>query len=207
MAVVLPDPVGPVNRINPLGRARSLMKAWSVSSSKPRLPRSKLRLLGSNIRMTIFSPANGGEDGDAQFDSAKFDVGGGVTFLGQVGLVGDQVGHHLEAPGYFVHQIQGQMDQLVEHAIEANADHQGAFPGLNMDIAGPQFDSIEQQVIDQGADFNPLLVRNGLQITGCLVHGTSLSIIGDRISAMLRIFSSDSQSEIQFGGSPSVATF
>ena len=46
----------PVNNINPLGFNNSFTNSFKISSSKPSEARSKLRLLGSKIRTTIFSP-------------------------------------------------------------------------------------------------------------------------------------------------------
>src|SRR5438876_800780 len=47
--------------------------------------------------------AHGRKHGDAQFDAAEFGVGGGMTFLGQIVLIRNEVGHDLEAAGDFVH--------------------------------------------------------------------------------------------------------
>ncbi len=44
-----------------------------------------------------FAAADGGEDGDAQFDPADLGVGGHLAFLGEIALVGDQAGHDFEA--------------------------------------------------------------------------------------------------------------
>ena len=65
------------------------------------------------------------------------------------------------------------MDQFIEHAIEADAHYQGAFPRLDVYVAGADLDSVYEQVIDQRTNFNPALVGNRLQITGRLVHAMS----------------------------------
>ena len=62
---------------------------------------------------------------------------GRMAFLGQAGLVGDQIGQHFEAAGNFFHQFQRQMHQFGQHAIEADAHRQRAFPRLDMNVAGP----------------------------------------------------------------------
>ena len=119
-------------------------------------------------------PAHGGEDGDTEFDPAQFGVGWRVAFLRQIGLIRNQVGHHFEATGNFLHQIQRQVDEFVKHSIEPDADHERALPGLDVEVAGADFDGVDQQVIDQRSDFNAPLVGNRLQITCRLVHALSL---------------------------------
>src|SRR5205823_13712521 len=94
------------------------------------------------------------EDRDAQFDSAQFGVGRRVALLWQVGLIGYQIGHHFEPAGYFFHEIERQVNQFIEHSIEADADHQGALPRFDVDVAGAHFDGVNQQVINQCPDFN-----------------------------------------------------
>jgi hypothetical protein len=59
--VVLPEPVGPVNNNKPLGLESRCTKALRVSSSNPSFSRLKLRLLGSKMRTTIFSPRTVGK--------------------------------------------------------------------------------------------------------------------------------------------------
>ena len=105
-----------------------------------------------------FFPSDGREDRDAEFDPAEFGVCRRVAFLGQVCLIGNEIGHDLEATGDFLHEIERQVDQLIQNSIEADADRQRALPGLDVDVAGAQFDGVDKQVIDQGADFNALLV-------------------------------------------------
>ena len=82
-----------------------------------------------------------------------------VAFLGQVGLVADQVGHDLEAPGDFIRQFQRKMYQLGQHPVQTDANGQGGFPRFDVQVAGLGGDGIEEQAIDQDADFNALLGR------------------------------------------------
>ena len=41
------------------------------------------------------------------------------------------------------------MNQFIEHAVEADADGEGAFPGLDVDVAGVGLDGVDEEVIDQ----------------------------------------------------------
>src|SRR5439155_9791703 len=69
--------------------------------------------------------AHGWKHRDAQFDTAEFGVGGRMTFLGQIALIRNEVGHDFEAAGAFVHQIERQMDQFIEHAVKPDTDGEG----------------------------------------------------------------------------------
>src|SRR5439155_17082070 len=79
------------------------------------------------------------------------------------------------------------MDQFIEHAVKPDADGEGAFPGLDVDVAGAGLDGVDEEVIDQRGNFNALLVRNRLQITSGLIHRMSLVCFGDRWSDILSI--------------------
>ena len=72
------------------------------------------------------------------------------------------------------------MNQFIEHSVEADADGEGAFPGLDVDVAGVGLDGVDEELIDQRGNFNALLVRNRLQITSGLIHRMSLVFFGDR---------------------------
>ena len=63
-----------------------------------------------------------------------------MAFLGQTGLVADEIGHYLQPARDLIHQIQREMDQFGKHTVKADANDQRAFPRLNMDIAGPSAD-------------------------------------------------------------------
>ncbi len=54
--VVLPEPVGPVVKIMPVGRESSFFISSRRSSRKPKSSRFKEMVLGFNTRSTTFSP-------------------------------------------------------------------------------------------------------------------------------------------------------
>jgi len=135
-----------------------------------------------------FFSAHGWKNGDAEFDAAEFGVGRGVAFLRQIGLIGNQAGHDFDATGDFLHEVERQVDQFIEHPVEADAHHERAFPRLDVNVAGADFDGVNEQVIDQRADFNGLLVGDRLQITSRLVHRVSLVFFGESTFDMLMTF-------------------
>src|SRR5260221_5587283 len=62
------------------------------------------------------------------------------------------------------------MDQFGQHPAEPDADHQGAFPRFDVDVAGAGGDGIHQQEIDQNSYFDALLCGFRLQILDSLIH-------------------------------------
>ena len=93
-----------------------------------------------------------------------------MAFLRQARLIADQAGHDFEASGDFLHEFQGKVDEFGEHAAEADAHDQGAFPRLNMDIARASADRVEQDAIDEMADLDALFGRLGLKVLNRMVH-------------------------------------
>ena len=66
---------------------------------------------------------------------------------------------HFETAGNFLHQIEREMDEFGEDAVEADANGEGAFPWFDMDVAGASFDGVEQQVFDKHCRFQRLFRR------------------------------------------------
>ena len=121
-----------------------------------------------------FFAARRREHRDAQLDPAEFRAAGGMALLREAGLVADQIGHHFEAAGDFLHQIERQMDEFREHAAETQPHNDGVFPRLDMDIAGAGGDGVGEDMIDEHADLDALfggVIR--LKVMRGLIHGAA----------------------------------
>ena len=118
----------------------------------------------------FFSPG-GGEDGDALLAAAQFRIGRRMAFLRQAGLVGYHVAEDFEAAGNLLHQVQRQVDQFGQHAVEADAHGQRAFPRLDVNVAGLGGDGVHEQIFDQRGDFRLALGGIRLQVSQCFTHG------------------------------------
>jgi hypothetical protein len=114
--------------------------------------------------------ARGGENGNALLHSAEFRISRRVAFLRQTGLIRDQIGQHLEAPGNLVHQIERQMHQFRQHTVEPDAHRQRAFPRLDVDVARSGANGVNEQIFDEHTDFNTVLGGLRLKITNCFAH-------------------------------------
>ena len=157
--MVFPEPVGPVSKTSPLGRVINLTNCCNTSSVQAEGGQVKTAIAWvENSHHDLF-PARRRKNRNALFDPAQLGVRRGVAFLGQAGLVGDEVGHDLEAAGNLGHQIERQMNQLRQDAIETDAHGQGAFPRLDMNITGASLDGVEQQVFDQRNEIDAGLGR------------------------------------------------
>src|SRR6185436_1611660 len=93
--------------------------------------------------------AHGRENRNPEFDAAQLRISGRVTFLRQVTLVADEIGHYLEPPGYLLHQIERQMHKFTENAVQSDPHNQGTLPRFDVYIARANLDRVEDQVIHQ----------------------------------------------------------
>ena len=117
-----------------------------------------------------FLAARGGEDGDAQLHAVQFRPADGRAVLWHSGLVGDEVGHHLEAHGNFVEQFQRQVGDLDEDAVDAGADGDGGFPRLDVQVARAKLDGVLREAVDEHGDFNLLRRTFGAEIFVGVTH-------------------------------------
>ena len=85
-----------------------------------------------------------------------------MTLLRKIALIGDQVSHHLQAAGNFLHQIERQVHEFIQNPIKPDPHDQCAFPRLDMNIAGARLDRIEYQVVNEDGDLNFFLIGDRL---------------------------------------------
>ncbi len=107
--------------------------------------------------------ADGREGGDAQHDVARLLEGVRPALLRQRGLVADEVGHDLQAADDLRLQVAGQMHQFVEHAAEAHAHGDGAFPGLDVDVRGAGLHRVDDHAVHEPHDVDLLVRGAGLE--------------------------------------------
>ena len=168
--LVLPEPVGPVNRSRPLVRFSTRSSPWSVESSKPRRAQLEAPVAGIEQPHDDLLAARGGEDRHAQLDAVQFRAADGGAVLRRAGLVGHEVGHDLEAHRDLVHEVERQMGDLGEHAVNAGAHGDGGFPGLDVQVAGAEADGVLDQAVDEHADLEALGGQFRLEILNRVTH-------------------------------------
>jgi hypothetical protein len=94
-----------------------------------------------------------------------------VAFLRQIVLITNQVCHHFQPSGNFLHQIQGQVYEFGENSRETDAHHQRTLPGFNVDVTSSSLHGVQNEVIDERPDFDLCLRANRLKVAGGLIHG------------------------------------
>jgi hypothetical protein len=127
-----------------------------------------------------FFPANGGENGNAQFHIAEFGARRDAAFLRQLRLVGDQIRHDLEAARNAVEKLVRQMSEFPQCARDAQPDGKGAFPWLDMNIARLVMNGVKDDVVDENRDVDLLERLDGPDVRRGQIHGCG---IGNRSSS------------------------
>ena len=127
-----------------------------------------------------FFPANGGEDGDAQFHIAELGTGWDAAFLRHLGLVSDQVSHDLETARDAVEKLVRQVGEFTQYARDAQADGKGAFPRLDMNIARLVMNCVKDDVVDENRDVDLVERLDGPDVRRGQIHGCG---IGNRSSS------------------------
>ena len=150
--VVLPLPVGPVTRMMPLVRERSRSMEVTCCVDKPISEREMTpRLL---VEKTQHHPLTekGGDDGDADVHVAAGHDNPEPAVLGEP-LFGDiEAGHDLDAGNQgFLHDLR-RGKHLVENAVDPEPDLQFPLERLDMDIARPFLDRLEQDGVQEADD-------------------------------------------------------
>ena len=102
-----------------------------------------------------------------------------MAFLRNVRLIANEVRHHFEAAGDFVHEVQRQMDQLGEDAAQTDPDGEGAFPRFDVNVAGLGVDRVQDETIDEYTNLDGRLRRLRLHVLNrvTLVHKLSVWVI------------------------------
>ena len=101
----------------------------------------------------------------------QFRAADGRAVLRRAGLVGDQIGHHLETHRDFVQQIERQLGHLGQHAVDAGAHFDDFFPRFNVEVAGAEPDGVLHHAVDQRDDFGSLRGdRFGLEVMSGVAH-------------------------------------
>ena len=156
IVLVLPEPVGPVNSSRPLVRLSTRFKPCKRRVVKAQRVQFKTPVARVKQPDDDFLAARRRKNRDAQLHAVQLRAADGRAVLRQAGLIGDQVGHHLEARGNFVHQVERQMRDLGEHAVDAGAHGDGVFPRLDMQVAGAELDGVLHHAVDHHDDFGAL---------------------------------------------------
>ena len=94
----------------------------------------------------------GGDDGDADVDVLPGELDPDPAVLGE-SLFGDvEAGHDLHARYDARLEPLGRLYDLVEHAVDPEAHRQLPLEGLDVDVAGPLLDRLEQERVHQADD-------------------------------------------------------
>ena len=96
-----------------------------------------------------FLPVDGGEGGDAEVDFVGVVAELDAAVLGEAAFGDVEVGHDLDAGDEGGLQALGGGHDLVEHAVDAEADAEDLFVGLEVDVGGAAADGIDQDHVDE----------------------------------------------------------
>lgn len=94
----------------------------------------------------------GGKGAYAQIDGLVSDHNGGAAVLGDP-LLGDvHPAHNLDPADYLLKQKTGRLHEVVEHPVDAQPYLQSVLEGLNVNVAGPPLDRLEEDQVDEPGD-------------------------------------------------------
>ena len=62
------------------------------------------------------------------------------------------------------------MNQFNQKTANSETNDQGAFPGLDMDVARAGLDGVQDEIIHERANLDSLLIRERLKVTLCMIH-------------------------------------
>ena len=151
--VVLPEPVGPVTRMMPLGLlhdAAELLAAWSASM--PTLFRSSETTERSSTRMTTLSPNMVGSTETRRSTGWPPTVSSMRPSCGSAPLGDVEIGHDLDAGGDGKGQMARRRHHFVQHAVGLDADAEFVLERLEVQVAGVVLDRQQQHHVEQLAD-------------------------------------------------------
>ena len=93
-----------------------------------------------------------------------------MTLLRAIGLVTDQIGHDLQTATELFTQLQRQVQQLLQHPIQSNANRETGIPRFQMNITGPRIDGILDHHVNKLGNFRLSWVRKTVQVLGGSIH-------------------------------------
>src|SRR5690606_25651275 len=129
---------------------------------------------------------NGGQGGNTQVDNAHGGFYGYPAIL-RAAAVGDvQLGHHLDARYHRHQQIGGNMDFVLQHAVDAVTNHQGFGSRVYVNVAGPKAQGFQNDGVHQ-PDGRGLLGTAQQLFQGFLVG----FIVQDNFDALVRVVGAD----------------
>ena len=125
----------------------------SDSGSNPSLVMSSRRFSLSSNRMTIFSPIQRGNRGNAEVELLDLSVlavlDHDAAVLRQPLFADVQLGHDLDAAGDGVAQLQRRGHHRLQNAVNAEAHAQSPFVRLDVNVAGAALDRVGQNQVHQ----------------------------------------------------------
>ncbi len=147
--VVLPEPVGPVTRTMPCGRAMKLLKMSSSSGIEAEALEILQQDAGVEDAHHHFLAERDRQGGNAQLDLLLLAHGLDAAVL-RPPLLGDvQPRHRLDARDHRgVHHLGDGLD-VVQDAVDAEADQRHVALGLDVHVAGPRVVGVLQHVFDR----------------------------------------------------------
>jgi hypothetical protein len=99
-----------------------------------------------------FAPLDRGRGGYAHVDVFARDLAPDATVLRQALLRDVEPGHDLHTRDDRGNELAGCPSGLIQHTVDAIADHDVLLARLDVDVAGPLFDGVEHQRVDPADD-------------------------------------------------------
>ena len=152
--VDLPEPVGPVTRIAPVGRAISELNVARISSDMPEhLERRRLlRLVEQAHDDRLAGDGRQRREADVEQAARGRRAQGDPAVLGPAPLGDVQLREHLEARGHPGHVLLGNPLHLVQDAVDPEPDEQAVLLGLEVDVARSVLGRLEHDRVDDPDD-------------------------------------------------------
>ncbi len=153
----MPLPVGPVTRTMPHGRSMASLNLSEGLVLEAELGQVELEHLLVEDTGDDLLPEQGRQGGDAHVDLfavpvLELDPHLDPAVLGEA-LLGDvHVREDLDPREDGAPELQGQADHLVEVAVDAVADAELLFVGLEVDVRSALLDGVDERRVDEGDD-------------------------------------------------------